>query len=186
MLSKVIGIARQIRRSVGFRTAVSIPKRIAVATRQRTNNGVFSVEIEGDCGFFAIMQMILFILVHCEKNDLYPDISAKGGMYGEKNATVDWFKQLFASIYIPKPTIAQRLIKRTDIRTSKIKGIADLGFRARYEMDLTLEESSKLFENIIGRRQTSSPKLTVFAMTPAFLRIPLECTIAARIKYTNR
>src|SRR3984957_11111791 len=145
MLTKVIGIARQIRRSGGFRTAVSIPRRIAVAMRQKTNNGVFSVEIEGDCGFFAIMQMILFILVHCEKNDLYPDISAKGGMYGEKNATVDWFKQLFASVYVPKPLIAQRLIKRTDIRTSKIKGIDDLGFRARYEMDLTLEESSELF-----------------------------------------
>src|SRR5664279_1574964 len=139
MLSNVMGIARKIRRSVGFRTAVSIPKRISVAMRQKANNGIFSVEIKGDCGFFAIMQMILFIQVHCEKNNLYPDISAKGGMYGEKSATVDWFKQLFAIVYVPKPSIAERLIKRTDIRTSKIRGIDDLGFRARYEMGLTLE-----------------------------------------------
>jgi hypothetical protein len=143
--SNFLRVARRIRRSVGFRSFLAAPKRLAIRLQQKRNRDIFSVEIEGNSGFFAIMQMILFILVHCEKNDLYPDLSAKGGIYGEKTASVDWLKELFTWVHTPKPAIAARLAARADVRTSKIKGIDDLGLRARYEKSLTIAGASRLF-----------------------------------------
>lgn len=145
MASRLLSIARKIRRSDAFKNTVATPKRLAVKTQQRLNRGIFSVEIRGNSGFFAIMQMILFILMHCRDHDLYPDISAKGGIYGEETGTVDWFAELFETIARPSPLIADRLSKRTDIRTAKISDGSELGFRSRYEMRLSLAEASEIF-----------------------------------------
>ena len=146
-MSKLIGFAMKIRRSATFKSAVSVPKRLVVAGHQRANHGIFSIEIEATSGFFAILQTILFILVYCEKKKLHPDISAKGGIYGEETATVDWFGRLFEPLQSPEPALAQRLRNRTDIHTSRIKGVQELGLRERYEMSLTLSEASALFNS---------------------------------------
>jgi hypothetical protein len=145
MLSKVLTLARRIRRSGRFKSAAGMPKRLLVKGIQRGNNGIFSIEIESRIGFFAIMQMVLFILTYCEEKGLYPDVSAAGGIYGEPTAKVDWFRQLFDCIQEPDSAIADRLRRRSGIRTSKIKDISELGFRARYEMGLTLAGASELF-----------------------------------------
>ena len=143
--SNLLGVARRIRRSVAFRSFLAAPKRLAIRQEQKRNHDIFSVEIKGTSGFFAIMQMILFILVYCEENDLYPDLSAKGGTYGEKTASVDWLTQLFAWVRTPNQAIAARLAARADVRTSRIRGMDDLGFRARYEKSLTIAGASRLF-----------------------------------------
>jgi hypothetical protein len=63
MASRLLSIARKIRRSDAFKNTVAAPKRLAVKTQQRLNRGIFSVEIQGNSGFFAIMQIGLFISV---------------------------------------------------------------------------------------------------------------------------
>jgi len=141
----LLRIARNIRRSNAFKNAVAAPKRLAVRAQQRLNNGIFSVEIRGNSGFFAIMQLILFILVHCRDHGLHPDISAKGGTYGDETGTVDWFAELFEDIARPPPLITDRLSRRTDVRTARIKDGSELGFRSQYEMQLSLAEASELF-----------------------------------------
>jgi hypothetical protein len=145
MLSKIVGLAKKVRRSAAFKHGIAAPKRLAVAMQQRTNKGIYSVEIEATMGFFAVLQSILFILVYCENNKLYPDISARGGLYGEKTGTVDWFGQLFHAAQNPDRKIVDRLASRRDVRTSRIRGVEDLGFRARYEKALSLSEASTLF-----------------------------------------
>jgi hypothetical protein len=146
VLSTLLGIARKIRRSAAFKDTVAAPKRFAVARAQRANKGIFSVEIEAHSGFFAVMQSILFILQYCDENNLYPDIVAKGGIYGEESRTIDWFGRLFDSVHRPPREIADRLAKRSDIRTSRIKGVEDLGFRSKYEMQLSLAAAAALFK----------------------------------------
>jgi hypothetical protein len=145
MLSNIVSLAKKVRRSAAIKHGIATPKRLAVAMQQRANKGIFSIEIEATTGFFAILQAILFILVHCENNKLHPDISAKGGLYGEKTGTVDWFGRLFIAAQIPDRTIADRLVSRRDVRTSRVSGVEDLGFRSRYDKTLSLSEASALF-----------------------------------------
>jgi hypothetical protein len=147
MLTRLLNAARQVRRSDAFKDAVATPARWAISRRQRANEGIFSIEIESVSGFFAVMQTILFILLYCEENGLYPDISAKRGIYGEATGTVDWFGALFDAIKIPDPSIASRLHARSDFRTSQIKGVEELGFRTRYDRDLSLAKASALFDD---------------------------------------
>src|SRR3981081_177472 len=145
MLSKIVSLAKKVRRSAAFKHGIAAPKRLAIAVQQRTNKGIYSVEIEATMGFFAVLQSILFILVYCENKKLYPDISARGGLYGEKTGTVDWFGQLFNAAQMPDRTIVDRLVGRRDVRTSRIKGVEDLGLRSRYDKTLSLSEASALF-----------------------------------------
>jgi hypothetical protein len=145
MLSNILALARRIRRSDPFKSVVGIPKRLQMNSIQRTNKGIFSIEIESRTGFFAIMQMILFILVYCKEKGLFPDISAAGGIYGEPTAKVDWFRQLFDTLREPEGAVADRLAERSSIRKSKIKDVSELGFRAHYEMRLSLAAASSLF-----------------------------------------
>jgi len=145
MDSNLISLARTIRRSTAFKNVVAAPKRLTVRVQQRLNRGIFSVEIHSNLGFFAIMQMILLILVHCRKNGLHPDISAKGGNYGEETGTIDWFLELFEATQKPSATIAARLADRTDIRTSTVRNEWDLGFKSQYDKRVSLAEASELF-----------------------------------------
>ncbi len=145
MLSNILSTARKLRRSDGFKTLIAAHKRLSIKAQQRLNEGIFSIQIEARSGFFAIMQMILFILVYCEENTLWPDISAKGGVYGDETGTVDWFGQLFDRVRTPPPAVARRLHDRRSIRTSRIRDISELGFRTQYEMRLSLDKAGKLF-----------------------------------------
>jgi hypothetical protein len=145
--SKLIALARRIRRSNRFKTLAGMPKRLRLHLVQRANRGVFSIEIESRIGFFAIMQMVLFILVYCDEKKLFADISAVGGIYGDSEGKVDWFRQLFESAQTPDAPMTERLASRRDIRTSKIRDISELGFRDRYEMRLTLAHASELFNS---------------------------------------
>lgn len=145
VMSKAVSVAKKIRRSGEFKSAVTTPKRLVVAARQRANKGIYSIEIAAKYGFFAIMQTILLILVFCEKNNLYPDISAKGGIYGDRSGTVDWFGRLFESLKSPEPSLAQRLNNRSDIHTSRVKGNEEMGLGAPFDMSLTLAEASAVF-----------------------------------------
>jgi hypothetical protein len=145
MLSDIVNVAKKVRRSREFKYVIGAPKRLTVFAQQRANKGIFSVEVEANCGFFAVIQMILYILAYCEENSLYPDITAKGGLYGEKTATADWFGQLFEAVHIPTQAILAKLSNRREIRTSHVRGEEELGFRARYEAGLSLSVASALF-----------------------------------------
>src|SRR4051812_31805744 len=64
MLRKVVDRVRQFRRSEGFKHSVAAPVRLKLHARQRLNKSVFAIEIQENSGFFSVMQMVLFILMH--------------------------------------------------------------------------------------------------------------------------
>ncbi|MGF6573251.1 hypothetical protein ABH945_005372 [Paraburkholderia sp. GAS333] len=140
MLKKVVDRARQIRRSEGFKHSVATPLRLSLHARQRFNRGVFAIEIQENSGFFSVMQMVLFILMHCDEKRLTPCISARGGLYGDAERRIDWFSHFF------EPVMTSSAAEATQkIRTSTVRDLVQLGFRQRYEARLRLGSASELF-----------------------------------------
>lgn len=142
MLRKVVDRVRQFRRSEGFKHSLATPFRFSLHARQRLNRSVFAIEIRETSGFFSVMQMVLFILVHCEEKQLTPQVSARGGLYGDPQGRIDWFSALFESV---RPSNGSTLPRR--VRTSTVRDLEQLGFRRRYEAGLRLESSSELFRS---------------------------------------
>jgi hypothetical protein len=182
MLSHIIDIAKRVKRSDAFKDVIATPKRLAVRARQRTNRNIFSVEIESRCGFFAIMQMILFILLYCEEHDLIPDISAKGGLYGEPTGTIDWLSVLFESVRDSDSFVGARTADARGIRTSKIKDMSELGFRSKYEMELTFERASSL----LARYYRPSPDTQAEVDATAKRLGVSESTLAVHYRGTDK
>ena len=142
MLRMVVDRLRQFRRSEGFKYSIATHSRLSLFALQQLNRGVFSIEIRENCGFFAIMQMVLFILVHCEENRLTPRLSARGGLYGDPEGKIDWFSELFENV---RPASAAMLSSR--VRTSTVRDPVQLGFRQRYDAGLRLQNASELFRS---------------------------------------
>jgi hypothetical protein len=140
MLRKVVDRVRQFRRSEGFKHSVATPVRLKLHARQRLNKSVFAIEIQENSGFFSVMQMVLFILMHCEEKGLTPRISARGGLYGDAAGEIDWFSTFFESV---RP--ATESISMQKVRTSTVRDLVQLGFRQRYESRLRLRSASELF-----------------------------------------
>jgi len=142
MFRRVVDQLRKLRRSETFKYSLAAPSRAMLFARQRQNHGVFSIEIRENCGFFAIMQMVLFILMHCEENRLTPRISARGGLYGDVKGTIDWFSALFESV---RPENGHATSHK--VRTSTVRDPVQLGFRQRYDAALRLRSASDLFRS---------------------------------------
>jgi hypothetical protein len=141
MLRKVVDRVRQFRRSEGFKHSLATPIRFSLHARQRLNRNVFAIEIRENSGFFSVMQMVLFILMHCEERKLTPHISARGGLYGDPEGRIDWFSALFETTRQPVDTSPRR------VRTSTVRDLVQLGFRQRYEAGLRLQSASDLFRS---------------------------------------
>lgn len=148
MLTKLIDIARHIRRSERFKQTISTPGRISLHALQKRNRGYFAIEIRAHSGFFSVMQTVLFILMYCEEKRLTPLISARGGIYGDAQGRVDWFAEYFDSV---GPVNLRASAQR--VRTSVVHDLGGLGFR-RYESRLELQRSSELF---LAHYQPSAP-----------------------------
>jgi len=116
-----------------------------IFTKQRANKPIFSVEICANTGFFAILQLVLFILVYCKEKNWFPDISARGGLYGDPAGRIDWFARCFDRIKSYSPEIEERIRQKERISTAKVFNMLQLGFRRRYEDTLELTEASRLF-----------------------------------------
>ncbi|MEX3958345.1 hypothetical protein [Trinickia sp. EG282A] len=140
MYGDVLDLVRKIRRSEGFKYFVGTPARLAVHTRQRLNKDVFSIDIYEVSGFFSVLQMVLFVLMHCETKHLTPRISARGKIYGDPDGKVDWFSELFETVQKPRAAL-----QPGQIRTSKVNDLVHLGLRNKYEKKLRIESASKLF-----------------------------------------
>jgi hypothetical protein len=153
MFGKLIDIARQVRRSEGFKNTLNTPTRISLHARQRLNGGHFAIEIRANSGFFSVMQIVLCILLYCDEKHLTPLVSARGGSYGDAQGKVDWFAEYFDNI---APVIVQSTNRR--MRTSIVSDLGDLGFR-RYESGLELKRASALF--LSNYRPTSSIRAEV-------------------------
>jgi hypothetical protein len=139
MFGKLIDIARQVRRSEGFKNTLNTPTRISVHARQRLNGGYFAIEIRANSGFFSVMQIVLCILLYCDEKNLTPLVSARGGSYGDLQGKVDWFAEYFDHI---APATVRPMRRR--MRTSIVSDLGDLGFR-RYESGLDLKRASAMF-----------------------------------------
>jgi hypothetical protein len=141
MLRRVVDRVRQFRRSEGFKYSLATPIRFSLHARQRMNRSVFAIEIKENSGFFSVMQMVLFILMHCEEKGLTPQISARGGLYGDAEGKIDWFSTFFESVR-PDTAITSRRV-----RVSTVRALDQLGFRNRYEAGLRLQSASDLFRS---------------------------------------
>jgi hypothetical protein len=142
MWRRVVDRVRQFRRSEGFKHSLATPIRFSLHARQRLNRSVFAIEIRETSGFFSVMQMVLFILMHCEEKGLIPHVSARGGLYGDPDGTIDWFAALFESVRAPDGAALPR-----KVRTSVVRDLEQLGFRRRYEAELRLQSASELFRS---------------------------------------
>ncbi|SAL09434.1 O-fucosyltransferase family protein [Caballeronia telluris] len=142
MLRKVVDRVRQFRRSEGFKHSVATPIRFSLHARQRLNRSVFAIEIRENSGFFSVMQMVLFILMHCDEKRLTPRISARGGLYGDPEGKIDWFSALFETV---RPSAGAPSPRK--VRTSTVRDLVQLGFRQRYEAGLRLHGASELFRS---------------------------------------
>jgi|GEM_PF-935822 len=139
MFGNLIEIARQVRRTEGFKNGINTPARILLHARQRLNGGYFVIEIRATSGFFSVMQIVLCILLYCDEKHLTPIVSARGGSYGDEDGRVDWLAECFDNVApFPVPSTNRRL------RTSFVSDLGDLGFR-RYESGLALERASAVF-----------------------------------------
>lgn len=47
-------------------------RRVAVYANQRANGNIFAIELDITAGFFAVITAYLYILVHCETQNLTP------------------------------------------------------------------------------------------------------------------
>jgi len=139
VLGSLIDMARQFRRSEGFKNALNTPARIALHARQRLNGDYFVIEIRANSGFFSVMQIVLCTLLFCEDKHRTPVISARGGNYGDAQGKIDWLAECFENIAAPPVPPAGRVL-----RTSFVRDLGDLGFR-RYERDLSVERASAVF-----------------------------------------
>ncbi|GAB5096278.1 O-fucosyltransferase family protein [Caballeronia sp. HLA56] len=142
MLRTVVDRVRRFRRSEGFKHSLAAPVRLSLHARQRLNRNVFAIEIRENSGFFSVMQMVLFILKHCEEKRLTPQISARGGLYGDPEGKIDWFSALFESV---RASGDVKLPRR--VRTSTVRDLVQLGLRQRHEAGLRLQSSSDLFRS---------------------------------------
>lgn len=136
---------KEVYRSDGFKTLLGLPQRPFFYTLQFRNRPLFSVDIHASMGFFAVLQMVLFVLMYCEEKKLLPDISAHGGIYGDAAGEVDWFALYFERVKRYELDIENRLARRKNLVAAKLFNVQQLGLRSRYEKYLRLEEASRLF-----------------------------------------
>ncbi|MEA3122377.1 MAG: hypothetical protein QOH33_1955 [Paraburkholderia sp.] len=140
MLRKTFDLARRIRRGERFKYAVFTLSRVSLHARQRLNKGVFAIDIQASSGFFSVMQMVLFTLMYCEEKRLTPQISARSGAYGDPEGKTDWFSALFETVRTSRGATSKQ-----SWSASKVRDLAELGFRRRYETRLQLKAASELF-----------------------------------------
>ncbi|CAM2155173.1 hypothetical protein [Paraburkholderia tropica] len=140
MFEDFIDLAKQIRRSEGFKNALNSPSRLSLHLKQHFNHGYFAIEIRANSGFFSVMQIVLCILLYCEEKNLTPFISARGGSYGDAQGKVDWLAECFENIAHGATPRDSNL----RLRTSRVEDLGNLGFR-RYESGLQLTHASTVF-----------------------------------------
>jgi hypothetical protein len=128
-----------------FKRLVAFPRRPVIFFHQCRNKPIFSVEVCATSGFFAVLQLILFILTHCKEKGLLPDISARGGSYGDVDGSIDWFARCFERTKSYGPQIEERILRKDRLWTASVSNVQQLGFRRRYEEKLELNEASRLF-----------------------------------------
>jgi hypothetical protein len=151
-LQKIITVSGSLKNQIkklywsdSVKLMLALPHRPVIFSKQYRNKPVFSVEIRARTGFFAILQVVLFILTYCKGKNRLPDISARGGLYGDPAGRTDWFAWYFERIKSYDPEIEERIRRKERISTAKVFNLDQLGFRRHYEERLELAEASRLF-----------------------------------------
>src|SRR3984885_13042132 len=128
------------------------PFRVRNLLMQNRNGNIFSIDIRSDFGFFAVMQVYLYILLHCDKNNLMPVVRFSGKNYSCEEKNGNWFENYFYSkVSVPPETSKLGPLRR--IHTSVIMNVHDLGLREKYGRVLTLDVASALLEKYMGVRE---------------------------------
>jgi hypothetical protein len=128
------------------------PFRVRNLLMQKRNGNIFSIDIRSDFGFFAVMQLYLYILLHCDRNHLTPVVRFSGKNYSCEERNGSWFENYFYS-KVPPPLESSKLSPLGEIRTSVIMNVHDLGLRQKYDRVITLDMASALVEKYMGVKE---------------------------------
>jgi hypothetical protein len=128
------------------------PFRVRNLLMQSRNGNIFSIDIRSNFGFFAVMQVYAYILLHCDKNNLIPVIRFSGKNYSSEEKNRNWFENYFyCKVFPPKETSGQGTSRK--IHTSVIMNIHDLGLREKYHREITVDIAHALLEKHLGVRE---------------------------------
>lgn len=144
-MEPLINYLKKIYWSDPVKTVVASPWRVLLFAKQYLNRPVVSVDIQAKMGFFAVLQLVLYILLYCEEKGLSPDISAHGGQYGDSAGQVDWFKLYFKRVKPYGRAIENRIAERNRIFPAKLLNVQQLGLHRRYKGHVDFTQLGKLF-----------------------------------------
>ena len=118
-------------------------RRILIRLNQHRNGDIFAIELNISAGFFAVITSYLYILVHCEINNLTPYILVTGDSYLSPGHDPNWINNYF-DVNTPLTAAQAARIARGRMKVTKIKSIQDLGYNKKYKQHLTIEHAHKL------------------------------------------
>lgn len=121
-----------------------------VAARQRSNNGIYAVDINCRIGLFAQLTWCLFIFQHCERHGLRPAIRLSSPHYAQR-AGDNWLYDLF----MPNDQVALDQEPRHDeaLSFTTISDIDELGLSAFPRPLLTISDGHRLFDKYLAVRR---------------------------------
>jgi hypothetical protein len=158
---------------------------------QNRNGNIFSIDIRSDFGFFGVMQTYLYILLHCEKNNLVPVIRFSGKNYSSEYRNRNWFENYFYG-KAALPIQASGSKPSRAIHTSVIRSIHDLGLRDKYNREITVDIANSLLEKYMGINEEILSEVNRF-VSEAFCKETLgvhyrgtdKAGEAPRVKWAN-
>ena len=129
--------------------ARSIP--IYFRYQQKSNNGVFAVNINARIGMFAQIDWCLYIFAYCELHNLRPFIILSSPFYTRPHEH-DWLSYFFyqKALHIDD----QDKIENNDITISKVDSIEQLGLPFRRLTKLSIESGRRLIDKYLVLKMT--------------------------------
>jgi hypothetical protein len=118
-------------------------RRIWWALRMRENDGVCSVEINAQFGFFAQMTWCLWILRYCEGGGLRADLRLTSDIYRDRNRGSNWLTHYFDAC---QPVGSEEIARRVRY-TKKLSELEDL--EHLIPTNMTLGEGSRLLKKYL-------------------------------------
>lgn len=148
-------IYRGIRRTLIARRL----QRLWWGIRMRANHGVCSIEIvNAGVGFFAQMTWCLYLLEHCQRHNLIPDIRLTGDSYRDPNRDPNWLDYYFDTARSRTSEELSRSIRFT----KKARVWEDMGYPIGAVM--SIEDSARIL------RRYLTPKPHIMRIVDDFWR----------------
>ncbi|MDD5580256.1 MAG: nodulation protein NodZ [Methylobacter sp.] len=111
--------------------------------QQRNNHGLYAVNINAQMGFFAQLNLCLYIFAHCERFNLTPYIILSSPFYTVSRGE-NWLKYYFDDLYLKEAD--RKLVDDGRVKVSSISDIEQMGLPSDYVLNMNLGDANRLFE----------------------------------------